>query len=165
MSFYYKGLADGTYCLTSYNGNATHVTFPENITISILGDKLFKNRTEIESIDIPETVTQIGGWVFDGCVNLKTLKLPPQLTDMWQYALTRMSIEEIEVPSSLKAIIPFTFNECKSLKRVVINKGTHTINAWAFKNCEQLEEVILPKEINIHENAFSGCPNVIIIKK
>lgn len=165
MGYYSKELADGTYCLTGYQGQDKHVTFPDNITVTILGDKLFKNHDEIESIDIPDTVTQIGGWVFDGCTNLKQISLPDGLIDMWQYALTRMSIESIDIPGSLHRIIPFTFNECHQLKTVVINEGTSKIDAWAFKNCENLEEVHLPSSTEIHENAFEGCPKVKIIKK
>lgn len=165
MGFMYKGLADESFCLTGYEGNKKEVIFPENITITILGDKLFKNHKEIEHIEIPDSVTQIGGWVFDGCDNLKAIKLPPNLTDMWQYAMTRSAIEEIDIPGSLRNIIPFTFNECKNLKKVIINEGTTTISAWAFKNCVNLEEVYVPASTVIHDNAFEACEKVKIIRK
>lgn len=165
MGFYYKDVPDGTYCLTGYEGNDTHVAFPKNIVISILNDKLFKGHTEIESVDIPETVTQIGGFVFDGCTNLKSIKLPPNLIDMWQYALTRMSIETIEIPGSLKAIIPFVFNQCNSLKTVVIHEGCRQIDAWAFKDCTALSDVYIPASLTqISDKAFEGCGDVNIIK-
>lgn len=166
MGFYYKMVPDGTYCLTGYEGKDEQITFPSNITISILGDKLFKGHTEITKVEIPDSVTQIGGFVFDGCSNLKTLKLPPHLDDMWQYALTRISVEEIIIPGSLKEIIPFTFNEAKSLKTVTIEEGCKKIDAWAFKNCTALETVYLPTTMmDVHDKAFEGCGNVELIKK
>ncbi len=166
MGFYSKGLADSTYCLTAYQGNDKHIIFSDNMTITILGDKLFKGHTEIETIEIPDTVTQIAGWVFDGCINLKEIKLPEGLIDMWQYALTRTSIETIDIPGSLQRVIPFTFNECHELKTVVFNEGTTKVDAWAFKNCENLVEVYVPESlIEINDKAFEGCPNVKIIKK
>jgi hypothetical protein len=156
-------VADGSYCLTHYEGKDAEVKFPENIKVGILGDKLFKNHIEIEKIKIPDTVTQIGGWVFDGCDNLKSIKLPPNLEDMWQYALTRIAVEDIEIPGSVHQIVPFTFNECHNLKKVIINEGTKIIGAWAFKNCESLEDVYLPTTIeSIHENTFEGCPKVTL---
>ena len=82
---------------------------------------------------------------------------------MWQYALTRMSIESIVIPASLKAIIPFTFNECKALKKVII-KGSIRIDAWAFKNCTCLSDVYIEGESKIHPNAFEGCGDVTIHK-
>jgi len=162
MSFYYKAVPDGTYCLTGYDGNSSTVEFPTNITVSILGDKLFKNHTELESIEIPSTVTQIGGFVFDGCENLKSIKLPENLDDMWQYALTRMAIETIEIPGSLKEIIPFTFNQCKKLKTVYLNPGTKHIHGMAFKDCTALTDIYIPENTTVHEKAFEGCNEVTI---
>ncbi|MBN2795659.1 MAG: leucine-rich repeat domain-containing protein [Clostridia bacterium] len=161
MSYLYKMIDDGTYCLTHYEGKNPVVQFPEHITVSILGDKLFKNHVEIEKLQIPETVTQIAGWVFDGCINLKEIILPPQLVDMWQYALTRIAVEKIEIPGSVHQIVPFVFNGCENLKEVVFHEGTEIINAYAFKNCKALEDVYLPVSIkNVHEKAFEGCEHV-----
>lgn len=161
MAFYYKTVPDGTYCITGYKGNDKHIEFPNNITISILNDYIFKGHTEIESINLPETITQIGGFVLDGCTNLKSITLPSNLVDMWQYAFTRTSIEEIEIPGTVHAIIPFTFNESKSLKKVILNEGTKRIDGWAFKNCTALTDVYLPKSIEtISEKAFEGCGEI-----
>lgn len=161
MGFYYKMVPGDTYCVTGYSGNDKHVEFPDNITITILNDGIFKGHTELESVVIPDTVTQIGGFVFDGCTGLKSLTLPPNLKDMWQYAFTRTSIEEIEIPGSVRRIIPFTFNASKDLKKVIINEGTIEISAWAFKDCTALTDMYLPKSMEIiHEKAFEGCGDI-----
>lgn len=165
MGFYYKQVPDGSYCLTGYQGNDKHVTMPENIRVSILGDYLFKNHTEIESIELPDTITQLGGFVFDGCTNLKSITLPESLVDMWQYALTRTYFEEIVIPGSIKEIIPFTFNQSQ-VQRVYIKEGTKKIDAWAFKDCKALTDVYLPSTIEkISDNAFAGCGNINFHKK
>jgi len=165
MSFYYKQVPDDTYCITGYTGKEKHIEFPSNITITILNDSIFKGHTQIESVIIPDTVTQIGGFVFDGCSNLKSITLPPNLKDMWQYAFTRTSIEEIEIPGTVRRIIPFTFNASKALKKVVINEGTIEISAWAFKDCTGLTDVYLPASMEeVHENAFEGCGQITFHK-
>ncbi len=161
MTFYNKQVPDGTYCITGYKGHETHVDFPNTYTITIINDSVFKGHTEIESMDIPDSVTQIGGFVIEGCTNLKTLKLPPNLQDMWQYAFTRTSLVEIEIPGSVYAIIPFTFNASKDLKKVVINEGTRRIDAWAFKDCTGLTDVYLPASLtDINDKAFEGCGEI-----
>lgn len=166
MSFYYKMVPDGTYCLTGYNGNATHIELPTNIEITILNDSLFKGHTEIESINLPDSIIQIGGFVFDGCTNLKSVKLPSNLRDMWQYAMTRTSVEEIEIPGSVLSIIPFTFNQSKDLKKVVFNEGTKEISSWAFKDCTALSDVYLSSTITkISDKAFEGCGDITFHKK
>jgi ferredoxin len=48
----------------------------------------------------------------------------------------------------------------------VFNEGTTKVDAWAFKNCENLVEVYVPSSLTeINEKAFEGCPNVKIVKK
>lgn len=166
MTFCYKQVPDGTQCINGYNGNDKHIEIPNNTNITILGDDLFKGHDEIESINIPDSVTQIGGFVFDGCSSLKTLKLPPNLKDMWQYAMTRCGIEEIEIPGSVTSIIPFTFNESKSLKKVILNEGTICISGWAFKDCTALTDVYLPSSlVEIHEKAFENCGEITLHQK
>ncbi|MCK8060262.1 MULTISPECIES: leucine-rich repeat domain-containing protein [unclassified Fusibacter] len=163
MSFYYKMVPGNTYCITGYTGNDVHVKVPTNIEVTILSDDIFKGHTEIESVDIPDTVTQLGGFVFDGCTGLKRIVLPAGLTDMWQYAMTRTSIEEIEIPGSVKAIVPFTFNQSKALKKVVFNEGTLRIDAWAFKDCTSLTDVYLSSSLTtISDKAFEGCNHVTL---
>lgn len=161
MDFYYKQVPGDAYCITGYTGNDKHIEFPSNIKISILNDSLFKGKTNIESVVIPETVTQIGGFMFDGCSNLKHIKLPDNLEDMWQYAFVRTSIEEIDIPGSVKSIIPNTFFDSRNLKKVIINEGTTKILGSAFKNCVSLTDVYLPSTIeHIHEDAFIGCGDI-----
>ena len=35
MNYLYKQVPDGTYCLTSYNGNDQHIELPSHLTVSI----------------------------------------------------------------------------------------------------------------------------------
>jgi hypothetical protein len=166
MDFYYKEVHDGTHCITAYKGKDKHVEFPAFLKISILHDDIFKGNTMVESVVIPDTVTQIGGFMFDGCVNLKSIKLPENLQDMWQYAFARTSIEAIEIPGTVKSIAPFTFYDSKELKKVVLNEGTRRIMGSAFKGCTALTDVYLPASVeHIHQDAFLGCGEITFHKK
>ncbi|MEG0075709.1 MAG: leucine-rich repeat domain-containing protein [Eubacterium sp.] len=165
MQFYYKPMEDGTNCLVSYEGEAAEVIIPDDQKVTILFDDIFKGHTELTAVTIPDSVKVMGGFVFDGCENLKSVELPPHLEDMWQYAMTRSGIETITVPGTVKTIIPFTFSNCKNLKTVTLNEGVTHISAWAFKDCPNLNEVIVPESIvDISEDAFEGCGIVMIHK-
>lgn len=159
--FYNKMVPDGTYCLTGYKGNDAHVDIPTNITVTVLNDFLFKNHTEITSVTIPDTVLEIGGFIFDGCTGLKSVEIPSSVVSMWQYAFTRTSLEEVEIPGSIKRIIPFTFFDSRDLKVVRFNEGTEKVLAWAFKDCVSLTDVYLPESlIDISDKAFEGCGEI-----
>ena len=160
MDFFFKPIPFGGICITSYTGNSKHVEIPTNLNYNVLSDFIFKGHTEIESINMPDTITQLGGFIFDGCSNLKSVTLPPKLEDMWQYALTRTSFEEIEIPGTVKKIVPFTFFDSKLLKKVIFNEGTERISANAFKGCESLEEIYVSENTEISDRAFEGCGEV-----
>jgi hypothetical protein len=163
MDFNYRMIDDGSNCITSYKGNVEHVIIPDNLHVTVLFDDLFKGHPEIISVKIPDTVTDIGGFVFDGCINLKELILPPDLINMWQYSLTRSGITAITVPGTVKSIVPFTFQQCKNLEEVRFCEGTEKICAWAFKDCISLKNIYLPVTLkDISDQAFAGCNNVKI---
>lgn len=158
--FQYKLVDDGTFCIMSYEGDEAEVTIPavhENKPVTILYDDIFKNHAEITKVNIPDSITCIGGFVFDCCWNLKRITLPPNLMDMWQYAFVRSAIEEIEIPGTVKSIISFTFQDCINLKKVVCHEGLERIRAWAFKGCINLEEIEIPSGVEVSAEAFQGC--------
>ena len=161
IEFYMRMIEDGTYCVTGCSGKGDIAVIPPDKNISVLFDGLFKGRSDLVHVEIPDSVTSIGGFVFDGCVNLKEVILPPRLENMWQYAMTRCGIEKIEIPGCMASIIPFTFNQCEKLRTVIINEGVKQIYAWAFKDCISLRDVYIPSSIErISDKAFEGCGNI-----
>ena len=86
QDFYYRMVDDGTYYITGYEGDESEVVIPTDRVFTILSDKIFRGHSEITSIQIPDTVTDIGEFVFDGCVNLRHLKLPANLRPSWQFS-------------------------------------------------------------------------------
>lgn len=164
MAFFtYQWLEDDSYAVMTYEGNDEEVTIPGTYSgkpVTVLYDELFKNHKEIKKVHIPNIVTNIGGFVFEGCDQLKSVRLPESLEEMWQYAFVRSSIEIIEIPGSVRSIIPFTFKDCKQLTTVIIHKGVKKIHATAFEGCENLELVAIPSDIEISHNAFADCPKI-----
>ena len=166
MYEYYNKNQDFAVCLMEVVGNGEEAIIPDDKNILIVCDDIFKGHKELERVEFPDTVIEIGGFVFDGCENLKDVELPANLRDFWQYAMTRCGIEEIDIPGSVERIAAFTFNECAQLKTVKVNDGTKKILAWAFKDCVSLVDVYLPSTIEeISDKAFEGCPKVVLHRK
>jgi hypothetical protein len=157
---------DLTYCITGCDGSGEIAILPTNLNYTVIFDDLFKGHKELTHVEFPDTVLDLGGFILDGCENVKELTLPPHLQNLWQYSLTRCGIEEIVIPGSVERIIPYVFNQCKNLHTVTIKEGTKKILSWAFKDCINLKDVYLPASIEeIGEHAFDGCPNVILHHK
>lgn len=157
QEFIYKLLENNTYCVVGYIGNEANVVIPDSYggaPITVLFDNLFRSHTEITSVRIPDTVTDIGEFVFDGCINLRHIELPSQLTDLWGYTFARCGIEEIILPDKLTALPPFAFKDCKQLKKVVCGSGMKKVYSWVFGGCDQLSEFIYGPNVEISPEAF-----------
>lgn len=157
QQFLYRILEDGSYCVTEYHGDDADVVIPDtycNKPVTVLFDRLFKGHDEITSVKIPDTVTDIGSFVFDGCSSLKHIELPPALMNMWDSAFARSSIEEIVLPEKVVSIVPYTFKDCKDLRKVICNPGLRKIHAWAFHGCSNLTDFQCSTNTEVSEDAF-----------
>lgn len=141
-----------SFCAIHYKGDAADVVVPSmhwDKPVTILFDDLFKGHGDIRSVSIPDTVTEIGGFVFDGCNGLKHVELPAALESMWQYAFARCGVESITLPDRYTQIIPFTFLDCKSLRRVVCGSGMKKIYPHAFRGCDSLTDLQCSSTVDI----------------
>ena len=119
QEFSYRQMEDGNYCVTGYQGDEAEVTIPASyneIPVTVLFDQLFSGHTEITSVHIPDTVTDLGEFLFDGCVNLRHLDLPASLTTLWGYTFARCGLEEIILPDQLTSLPPFAFRHEENIR-------------------------------------------------
>lgn len=144
--------------------------------------RLFRN-----NIDIPEGVTKIDNFCFDGFSNLRTVRLPNSLLAIGEYAFSNCkNLREVKLPESLKIISQGAFSQCTKLGSVKLPKGileiadstfsfcssletvelpptASSIGAEAFLGCEKLRKLFLPDSVKfIDKDAFSYCTNLVI---
>ena len=153
-----------TYAVSRYTGDEKKVLVPGQFggkPVTILLDKLFAGHSEIEEVVIPETVTDLGEFVFDGCENLRSLVLPAGFQYLWGYTFVRSGLEEIVLPDGVRSIPPYAFKDCKNLRRVVCGTGMKKIGAWAFGGCDSLEEVVCGENVEISPEAYSSNPAIL----
>ena len=95
----------------------------------------------IEYILLSDGITEIGGYTFDSCENLKSITIPDSVTKIGAY----------------------TFKNCTSLKSITVPSSVTEIGEGAFRGCTSLESVTIPRRvINIGEGAFWGCGSLTI---
>ncbi len=114
--FRYVILEDGTAAIIEYTGTAAEVVIPSTVkgyTVTRLGGPNgvggFYEDTNIVSVTIPNTVTEIGNDVFYGCENLKNVNIPESVTSIGSRAFIGTAIKSMVIPKSVKEIglIPF----------------------------------------------------------
>ncbi|MDY5435114.1 cell wall-binding repeat-containing protein [Peptostreptococcus porci] len=169
--------------LKHYDLYIPHVT-PDGNPVTIIGEA-YKNGVPefmkgsfanygITTLYIPDTITDIYGWAFQGN-SIKTLNLPDSVKHIGVLAFWKSGIEEIHIPNSVVEInngafqdnllkevripkgvklINTTTFEGNKLEKVYLEEGLEQINKSAFKN-NRLKVVNLPKSVKkIHEEAF-----------
>lgn len=134
---------DGTAAIGHYFGSDTSLTIPsqmdEYTVTSIydgLGTGVFSECTNLVSVIIPDSITEIGTATFYECPNLTNIVLPNNITKIGASA----------------------FKDCTSLTSIDLPDSITEIRTGAFENCAGLTSIDLPDNITeIGDFAFSGC--------
>ena len=132
-----------------------------NEGLIIIKNFAFAN-SDIESIEIPSSVSSIGEGAFISCKKMKNIKLPETIKTISSRMFQGCeSIDTFLLPPNLKKIDSYAFSGCKSLNKIIIPSGVKSIGDYAFSDCENLKELSLPKSLlSIGKCAFSGCKNL-----
>ena len=91
---------------------------------------------------IPDGVTHIAEYAFEGCT---------ELTDIF-------------VPESITSIDQEAFAGCESLRWIALPEALESINAFAFADCNKMTNIDLPDSLTyIGNNAFDGCAALLTV--
>ena len=121
--------------------------------------RLFLGDTEITSLEIPNSVTEIGNYAFYGCSGLTEVTIPNSVTEIGDDAFSGCSsLTEVTIPNSVTSIGDRAFYGCSGLTEVTIPNRVTSIGDAVFSGCSGLTEVTIPNSVTlIGERAFSGC--------
>ncbi len=144
--FNYTDNGDGTCTIIGYTGPGGDVTIPSMINglpVTSIGHQVFRYRSSLTSVTIPDSVTSIGDDAFVGCTSLTSVTIPNSVTNIGDGA----------------------FGGCTSLTSVTIPDSVTSIGYWAFDSCTSLTSVTIPDSVtNIGDGAFWGCYSLTSIK-
>ena len=156
--------------ITGYSGNATALYIPGEIDgheVVAIGDSAFENRTDLRTVMIPDSVTEIEAYSFNNCTNLSNVTLSKNLESMGSSAFGNCDgLTQIEIPKSLESCdISYgsygPFRDCDKLKKVKFEEGTTVIATMLFHHCTGIEEIEIPDTVTIiKDSAFEECTNL-----
>lgn len=162
--------ADNTATITKYTGNEHRITIPAQVThdayiypVSKIGDRVFSNyRYALTSVQIPDTVTEIGSNAFYNCTSLKNVTIqdnkPSCVKKIGRQAFMFCSVlSDISILDSVTEIDSEAFHHCEELDTVTIPEGVTSVADGMFSYCYSLHTVTLPDSVTaIEERAFTG---------
>lgn len=135
------------------------VTLPDTVT-EIRG-QAFKNCRKLERVTLPERLTYLGGEAFYHCSSLEEVNLPAGLTEIRGSTFEECSsLQRIEIPDNVTRIGGHAFYGNTSLEEVVISPDSRLqqIGSSAFRCCDALQEITLPRGVSVNERAFKETP-------
>ena len=190
--FTFTLLDDGTYSIKAKDKSnmPSKVVIPstyEGKTVTSIGDGAFYGCDSLTSIIIPDTVTSIGGWVFEctpyyenednwenKVLYISNNLIEAKTTISGEYAIKEGTkcvadyafehcdyLTSVTIPDSATSIGSYAFDDCGSLKIVTIGNGVTSIGSYAFYNCESLISVTIGNSVTyIGDYAFNWCDSL-----
>ena len=163
----------------------SEITFGEGSRLQTVGRSAFSG-TAIETVELPEGVTELPDGAFSECPALKEITLPASLTSLgsgcfWNSkALTEVTVEADNLSIYDRAFLGceslvwihsknplvladdtpgLEFDGCKSLRAASV--AGEMIGSFTFDGCEALEAVNISEGVGkIREYAFRGCKSL-----
>ena len=163
---YVYALTDnGDAVITGYNGNGGEVTIPANIDghpVISIDNRAFSGCVGLNSVTIPEGVTNIGYSAFSGCVGLNSVTIPESVTGIGYGAFSGCGgLNSVTIPEGVTVIGDFAFYGCVGLTSVTIPESVTGIGEQAFGYCTGLTSVTIPEGVTeIGNQAFYGCESL-----
>lgn len=139
----YKVLEDGTLELLLCSSKKDKIIVKDGT--KIIKKSSFKNKKNIKTILLPESLELIEEFAFSGCNKLKTV------------TINNDKFGELEnviyLPSKIKEIKEFTFNLC-GFTTIKFSDNIENIEKNTFLCCDRLIKMILPKNLKTFNNMF-----------
>ena len=115
--------------------------------------------TGCNSTIIPNSVTSIDYYAFNGRSGLTSVTIPNSVTSIGEGAFWLCSgLTSVTIPNSVTSIGSFAFHGCTGLTSVTIGNSVTSIGDGAFRACSGLTSVTIPNSVTIiGGNAFYNC--------
>ena len=144
----------------------TKLEIPDGVTA--IKDYVFEGFGSLKEITIPDSVTSIGDGAFSGCKRLKEITIPDGVTSIGSGAFYDTAYYnnaynwKNDVLYIGNCLIEAKDTLSGSWGSYQIAPDTKLIAASAFPGCESLNEIIIPDSVtSIGYDAFKGCTNIM----
>jgi uncharacterized protein YjdB len=133
---------------------------------------------ELKSVNIPNSVIDIGSFAFGGCISLTSIDVDPSnkfyqsengvlfnkgKTELLQYPSAKTQTSYI-LPDSVISIGDHAFKNCSNLTTITIPDSVTSIGSYAFSYCYSLTNITIPDGVtSIGEGAYSRCSRLTSI--
>lgn len=127
----------GDYAFSDDYSTLNSVVIPNSVTE--IGEGAFKDFGGLEKIDLPNSLEKIGKEAFKGCSLLTEISIPEGITSIEDSTFASTGLKTIEFPKSLKSIGDKAFSSLEELENITLPSGLESISPTAFLECLELK--------------------------
>lgn len=126
--------------------------------------ELYINDELVSDLVIPEDVTFVPAYAFS-CTNITSVTIPASVTQMEMYAFYGCkNLNSITTAYVQDNLLGDVFSSCGKISTIIIADGVTSIGDNAFIYSTKLTSVIIPDSVvSIGKNAFAGCMSLTSI--
>lgn len=113
-----------------------------------IGDNAFNGNCSIKKVffDNASDMKYIGEGAFSGCRNLTEIELPSTITEIKPYTFAWSGIKYIETHNFITKIGDRAFTNCSDLKKIDMSENIEEIGNFAFAWCNKLTSFTIPEK-------------------
>lgn len=130
--------------------------------LKMVEEYAFNGCYNLKALRLPEGLTTIGNNAFYGCKAIESMNLPNSLTTLGDKAFYECKMWNGEISLPLITDVPNgAFYSCQKLRKVSFGPQLKSIGSSALCRCEGITELNLPNGLEtIESGAFYGCNNL-----
>ena len=114
--------------------------------------------SDLRSVTLPDSITEAGSSAFAYCKGLVQVGLSAGLTALPDYLFCGSGLTDAALPGGCREIGRFAFGDCDALESVSLQDGLVSIGERAFSGNVKLSEINLPDTVvSIGRQAFERC--------
>ncbi len=147
--------------------------------VTAISEKAFQKHSELTSVSIPVSVTQIHALSFEKCPKLEEFiisEFNPNYTvgadgavyskDMKELVVVPQALTgEFIVPDSVTHIGKRAFEDCSGLTGITFSENVIEIGELAFGSCTGLTKIEIPHGVsNLSTSVFNNCTGLTTVK-
>ena len=153
-----RWVLDETGTLTISGSGETSISYGTGSSVAPWND----SRELIRKVVIDKNITAIGEKMFQDCVNLETVEMPDGITSIGFTAFQNCSsLQDFTFPSKLEIIRNYAFSGCSSFKNLVLPDSLQEMGVYSFRGCSGLESVEIPDSLpKLGGGSFCDCPKL-----